>query len=154
MTFTYLGNVKTRFELKELYRKLARELHPDFGGSTEEMIQLNNEFDYLFGRVETTKQEKASTETADDYMEVIKHLIHIPEINIELCGTWLWITGNTKPVKELLKEAGFKFAGKKKAWYWHAGEYRKRSKRKLSLDEIRLLYGTNEIEKEEREKIA
>ncbi len=154
MIINYLKGVGTRQELKNLYKDLAKKLHPDFGGSTEAMIQLNNEFDYLFNRVGTTKQEKASPETAADYMEVIKHLVAIPGITIELCGTWLWITGDTKPVKDLLKAAGFKFAAKKTAWYWHAGPYRKRSNRKLSLSEIRAFYGSKEIDKENRTQIA
>jgi hypothetical protein len=154
MTVTFLKAAKTLTELKELYRKLAKEHHPDFGGSHEAMCKLNNEFEYLYGRLPKTKAEEASTETASEYMEVVKNLIAIPGITIELCGTWLWVTGETKPVKELLKVAGFKFAGKKVAWYWHSGEYRKRSRRKLSMEEIRALYGSKELEKEERERIA
>ncbi len=154
MTITYLKEAKTLTELKELYRSLAKIHHPDFGGSHAAMVKLNNEFEYLYDRLPKTKGEEASPETAADYIEVVKNLIAIPGITIELCGTWLWVTGETKPVKELLKVAGFKFAGKKAAWYWHSGKYRKRSKRKLSLEEIRDLYGSREIEKEEREKLA
>lgn len=154
MFIRYLKDASTRQELKNHYKDFAKKLHPDFGGSNEAMIQLNREFEYLFDILEATKQEKTSPETAADYMEVIKHLITIPGIKIELCGTWLWITGNTKPVKDLLKDASFKFAGKKKAWYWHAGPYRKRSKRSLSLLEIRALYGSEEINKEERAQLA
>lgn len=154
MFIRYLKDASTRQDLKNLYKEWAKKLHPDFGGSNEAMIILNNEFEYLFNRVGTTKQEKASPETAADYMEAIKHLIAIPGIKIELCGTWLWITGDTKPVKELLKAAGFKYASKKQAWYWQAGSYRKRSRRKLSLPEIRALYGSEEIDKEERTQIA
>ncbi len=154
MKIVYLKDCSTRQELKNRYKALARELHPDFGGTTENMIQLNNEFDYLFDRVTTTKQEQSSPETAKQYMEVVQHLIAIPGITIELCGTWLWITGDTKPVKELLKAAGFRFAGKKAAWYWHAGDYKKRSRRKLSLTEIRALYGSEELEKQERAQVC
>ena len=88
-------------------------------------------------------------------MQIIKDIIFIPGIKIELCGTWLWVTGDTKPVKDLLSAAGFKFAGKKIAWYWHGNKkYRKKSKRKLSLEEIRDLYGSEQIQKKERQKIA
>jgi len=154
MNITFLKNVTTRYELKKAYKELARQLHPDFGGTTENMIQLNNEFEYLFTRLETTKQENASNEIASDYMEKIQDLLHVPGIEIELIGNWLWITGDTKPVKDTLKAAGFKYSGKKVAWYWYPGKYRKRSKRKLSLEEIRSLYGSQAIDKDEKEQIA
>lgn len=38
-------------------------------------------------------------------------------IEIELVGSWIWVSGNTYPVKEQLKEAGIFWAGKKKKWY-------------------------------------
>ena len=150
MRIDYLKAATTRKELKELYREMAKKHHPDKGGDTEAMKKINLEFEYLFDRLPTTKQEQASPETAAEYMKIISDIIAIPGIYIELCGTWVWVTGNTKPIKDMLKAAGFKFAGKKAAWYWHSGKYRKRSKKKLSMQEIRDLYGSTTIEKEER----
>jgi len=152
MTIKFFKGVNTLEELKNRYRKLAKEYHPDMGGSHEDMVQINNEFEYLFDRVGKTKQEENSSETAAEYMEIVKNIIHLPDIEIELCGTWLWVTGNTYPVKDELKAAGFKFAGKKKAWYWHSGDYKKRSRKKLSMNEIRSLYGSQKIEADEEDK--
>jgi len=157
MEIKYLEGVKNLQELKNLYRELAKKHHPDHGGDTKTMQKINAEFEYLFNRLPKTKQEEAAEkagETAADYMQVVENIIFIPGIKIELCGTWLWVTGDTRPVKEQLKTAGFKFAPKKIAWYWHGGKYRKRSKRKLSMKEIRDLYGSEELEKRERQKVT
>jgi len=154
MTIRFLKGISTRTELKQAYRRLSKKLHPDVGGNHEDMVQLNLEFEYLFSRVSTTKQEKASPETASQYMEVVEKINFLPGIKIELCGTWLWVTGDTKPVKDQLKAAGFKFSGKKVAWYWKAGTYRKFGRKVLSLDEIRSYYGSQEIETEKRAAIS
>ena len=66
----------------------------------------------------------------------------MPGVNVEVCGSWIWATGNTKAYKSALKELGFKWASRKSAWYFHVGPYRKRSKSELSLDEIRRRFGS------------
>jgi|BioPla2DNA2_1021312.scaffolds.fasta_scaffold189662_1 curved DNA-binding protein CbpA len=155
MTINYFKGIDNLQDLKNLYRELAKKHHPDHGGDNETMKKINAEFEYLFNTLPKTKGEKASEQTATDYIKVVENIIHIPDIKIEIIGTWIWITGNTKPVKEELKKAGFKFAPKKVAWYWHGQKkYRKRSKKKLSMEEIRNLYGSEELEKKERKKIA
>lgn len=39
-------------------------------------------------------------------------------VEFEVIGSWVWATGDTKPVKDSLKAAGFHFSAKKSAWYW------------------------------------
>jgi predicted solute-binding protein len=59
-----------------------------------------------------------------------------------LVGAWIWVTGNTRPNKEILKAAGFLFASKKVAWYFRTAEYKVSKGGKKSLDEIREKYGS------------
>ncbi len=154
MKIRFLNAATCKSELKKLYKQLAKELHPDMGGSHAEMVQLNNEFEYLFTRLPETKQEQASQETAQDFMDVVQGIAAIPGIYVELCGTWLWVTGETRAAKDQLKAIGFRWASKKQAWFWHAGPYRKRGKRQLSLPEIRNIYGSERIEGPEREALT
>ena len=42
--------------------------------------------------------------------------------------------------KEVLKNLKFRYAQKKQAWYYHTEPYRKKSKRELTLDEIRDMF--------------
>ncbi len=72
-------------------------------------------------------------------------------MNIEIIGSWLWLTGETKQYKEYLKENGFRFSASKVAWYWHHGEYYKKNGKRFGLDEIRQMWGTRDVKKDGEE---
>lgn len=48
--------------------------------------------------------------------------------------------------KEAFKALGFKFSGKKKAWYYHEDTYRKLTRYKWTLDMIRKRFKGEELE--------
>lgn len=159
----WFHNPQTAEELKEQYRKLAMQHHPDRGGILENMQEINNEYDALFPRLkdvhksakgEVYTAKTPTTEAPEEFRHIIDALFKMENITIELCGSWLWITGNTKPHAEKLKSMKFKWAPKKSAWYFHHGAYRKRSKDTVSLDKIREMYGSARIGKEEVLQIA
>ena len=156
MTYRFFNPVpKTVEELKSMFRKLAFTHHPDRGGNVEDMKTVNNEYDELFARLKDTHAaadgtaytaKESTAETAADFRDIIEKLIHIPEINIELCGRWLWISGNTYAAREELKAAGCRYASKKRMWYWHFEEDgTDRPHKAVSMDRIRELYGSEEI---------
>lgn len=135
---TYFNNINTLEELKKAYRKLAIKLHPDRGGDSNEFIRMKDEYDKLFSRLNTSK------ETNETYSNIIDALISY-DLDIEIIGTWIWIQGDTKPIKEKLKELKFRWSGKKQAWYWHDGEYKKRNRKNYSLDEIRSMHDSKKV---------
>lgn len=155
----YFTNCKTAEELKKEYRQLAKQLHPDLGGDTEEFKVMQNEYEIMWERLknihinsEGETYTKETTETPQEFINIINVLIKLNDIEVEICGSWLWITGNTKAHKDILKQLKFRWANKKQAWYYHTEPYRKKSKRELSLDEIRELFGSQQYKaKEERE---
>ena len=85
--------------------------------------------------------------------EMLQKVIHLSDITIEIIGNWIWISGNTYQYRKELKEMGFKFAGQKKCWYWHSETFRKKSRKKLSMNDIRNYYGSTEVETEGRKRL-
>lgn len=150
----WFSNPHTLEELKKQYKQLAMKHHPDLGGNTADMQEINNEYDLLFAKLKNThataegKTYTTNTETAEtpeEFKNIINALINLEGINIELCGSWLWVTGNTREHKETLKGLKFRWSKSKCAWYYHTADYKKASKKTYSLDEIRDLYGSETI---------
>jgi len=66
----YFNRTETLEELKSEYRRLALEYHPDRGGKTETMQEINAEFDLMFRILEKKTPRKtadAETETPNEY---------------------------------------------------------------------------------------
>lgn len=67
----WFNNPQTLEELKQQYKKLALKHHPDLGGNTADMQEINNEYDLLFAKLKNThktvdgKTYTASTETTE-----------------------------------------------------------------------------------------
>ena len=152
----YFTTCKTAEEAKQEYKRLARELHPDCNkdhDTTAEFQRMQADFEAVWTRLKNIHVNadgetytKETSETATQYMDIINKLLHVPGIVIELCGSWLWVSGNTKPAKEDLKALHFKWSGKKSAWYFHFEPYKKRSKVERSMEDIRNMYGSERFQ--------
>ena len=144
----YFTNINTLDELKAAYRRLSMKHHPDRGGDTATMQEINAEHDELFERLK--KQHNASadefhqtTETPEEFREIIELLLRLEGLTVELCGSWLWIGGDTRQHNETLKDAGCRWSNNKKLWYWHhAEEGRKWRRGKATMSDIRTKYGS------------
>lgn len=135
-------------ELKKMYRKLALKNHPDCGGSTETMKEVNAEYDTLFQRLKNVHMnkdgktyEKETNEAPDEFKNIINALIKMQGVNIEVIGSFIWLSGNTKQYKEAIKSLGFKWHSKKECWYKAPEGYRRSGNKQYSMDDIRDMYG-------------
>lgn len=149
----YFEHCKTLDELKKEYRRLAMQHHPDVGGDLETMKAVNNEyaarFEVLKGQhnaraaADETGKTSTTTEAPEEFIAIIEKLLRLDGLEVELCGSWLWIGGNTREHKEALKAAGCRWSSSKKLWYWrHAEDGHRWHKGNKTMSQIRNKYGS------------
>lgn len=157
----YFENISTLEELRKQYKELLKLHHPDNGGNLEIMQEINTEYDRMFKILKDRHEnnyssDKSSTNTDYNSMkydfaedeklrEMLNKIIQFDNIDIELVGAWIWLSGNTYAHKKDLKELGFKWASQKKMWYWHSEIFKKKSRKTLSMDDIRNYYGSTRV---------
>lgn len=153
----YFEGVKTLEELKKAFIRLMKENHPDKGGKAEVCVAIQDEFakvsEMLAAGISPESKEK---ELSEELMNVISALSGIVGIEIELCGTWLWISGNTKENRELLKALKCRWSPNKGQWYFREEKQGGRRWRKGSIDmeEIRFKYGSEKVHGERRQTLC
>ena len=140
-----LANDITPDTVKLAYKRACNKYHPDKGGSDEMMKAINQAY-------QTLKEFEGSLESGDlnypdELNEAINNIINLPGVFIEVCGAWIWVTGETKQHAKALGKNGAKFfyASKKKAWYFRPSDWKSASRGKFSLDEIRAKHGSNSV---------
>ena len=167
--FIEMYNANTMEELKKAYKEYAFRYHPDMGGSTSDMQELNNLYETLREKLlknmdtESYDYKNYSRESASAYMDMIYDIVHIVGLHIEITGTWIWL--NTDDISEddykYLYSIGFRWSKAKKLMYKDMTKtieqmdemYRNRRKHKgKSMDSIRSTYGSVKIDIEDTTK--
>ena len=89
-------SIRTLEELKKAYHRLCLKLHPDVGGSDEEMKILNAEYETLFERVKNIHvnkdgetYERETDETPEEFQTLIAELLKLDGIEIEIIGCFV-----------------------------------------------------------------
>ena len=144
----YFTNCKTLEELKQTYKKLAIKNHPDVGGDENVMKEINKEYDEVFPRLKNIHVNKdgkmyehETNEAPDEFRNIIEALMKMQGVHAEIIGSFIWVTGDTRPHKEALKQLGFKWHSKKNCWYKAPEGYKRMGKKQYSMDEIKEMYG-------------
>lgn len=155
---------------RSVYHKLAKQLHPDHGGDLETMKNLNNDYAaFLAGTAKAeaytrqTEAHAAGKRSAADFhdmneverllFEKIRTILNLSgSLVVELCGLWVWVSGDTKPVKDQIKAAGFNWSPDKRSWYY-AG-VPSFNRHHWSMDAIRNHYGSTQFKNSEETSIV
>lgn len=140
--------INTIAELRTKYRQLLKKYHPDNpGGSVEITQEINKEYDEIFDLLNKKSTETGETQFTEEenqqFKEILNTIINF-NMTIQIIGNWIWAFDSYMYRKEL-KELGFTYASKKKAWIWHSGEYKRHHKKEIPLDTIRTKYGAETV---------
>lgn len=146
--------------IKHMYRLACSKYHPDRNPAGLEMMKLVNTAyealqDVLNGSQfdASIKNEKEGAETyGDEINNAINAIINLG-LNIEICGSWIWVSGDTRPHKDVLKGAGFKWAPKKAMWHFRPADYKSFSRGKWDMDKIRDVHGSLTIKPKSYQRI-
>lgn len=157
-------------QIKQAYKRMIQKYHPDRNAAGLHIAQAINAA-YLFLK-ELNKEGKLDsyfTRMAEEFQEnkkqgnpgiaevlsvAINKIIHIPGITIEVCGIWVWVSGDTKPIKDQLKQAGFLWHSKKGMWYFRPEESKYRRSKGFDMETIRMRYGSTTLRPEELKELS
>ena len=141
-------------EAKKKFKKLCVELHPDNKetGNSEAFKRMFSEFQNLSEGTGTNETNETKIEMSEKMQNVILELSKYDFINMFICGSWLWISGNTFQIKEKLKELECKFAPNKKMWFYT--EIKSSGRGNMNIEEIKNKYGSKEISKSYQKKLS
>jgi len=140
----------TLAEIKADYRILSKKHHPDLGGSDEIFKIIGLEYEQLLHlfvhNMYTTQSEKVGKEFKFDdfqYVAILRKILTF-DIEIDIIGTWIYAFKSID-YRTQLKELGFFFSGKHKAWIYNGGFHGRYSKNKLTTDDVKDKWGSIKV---------
>lgn len=153
--------------LRASYKRLLIKYHPDNNtqDTTGMMQEINAEYDLLFQKLKDTYEHSEDYEKQTDRQKqaydwekdkqlraIIAALSKFAGLEIELCGTWVYVRGETYPYRKELKVLGMNYNRQKKCWIIHFDDYYKYHKKSVSMSHIRDKYGSVIIQTDAREE--
>lgn len=162
----FFDDVRDLVELRRRYFELVKNYHPDRNQDknekelkrlTELMQEINGEYEKLAKKLPKERgvdfENEEDRENEFNISEIYKDIINAVQsydlIKIELIGSWVWVSGNTYPIRKELKAAGFLFAPVKKMWYWRPGDQKfYPGYESENIDKIRNKYGSSVIDRD------
>lgn len=91
------------------------------------------------------------SDRAVDWSAVRAELDHIKSkleplnVDAEICGNWVWLSGNTEKHKHYLKNLGFRYSNSKEMWFYippSLPDTEKNGDQEYTMDDIRQRHGS------------
>ncbi len=142
-----LSAAADQLAIKTAYRKACIKYHPDRNPAGLEMMKAVNVayrflVDIVYNGLERPITDEVNTDFGDELNAAINAVINLSGVIIEVCGAWVWLTGDTRPHKDTLKAAGYWWACKKSAWYFRPQDHKSHNKGDWDMNKIRDTYGS------------
>ena len=156
-TIFYFKHLKTVEEIKAHYRNLAKENHPDLGGNSEIMKEINGQYQAALkscdGQRSEGREYKYKPDIEQELMDKLFELLKLRDLEIALIGYWIWVSGDTKRNRNALKETGLQWNSKRKRWYYKPKEWRRTYQSKGNLADLASKYGYRGFQTAKEEKM-
>lgn len=114
----------------------------------EEMLQsIKAEYSTLMNVLTPSQPDEPVKEraTVSEKIKELQEKVNPEGLHLEICGTWLWVTGKTYQVKDALKELGFRYSANKLSWYYRQDDHRSSNQAPVPLEMIREKYGVTAV---------
>jgi len=160
-TLNISGEINPKI-VKTARNTMAAQYHPDIVGDagTPMMKLINEAYETLKDYAGNIFVAADQIDYAAEVMARINAIIHIEEITVEVCGSWVYVHGTqassvserSKEINTMIKTAGFIWNNKKGLWYtMPKSEFKKyRGKKRASHSEIQEKYGSETLKKKSR----
>jgi len=142
--------------VKAAYRAAAMKYHPDRNpGGLHMMQSINAAMDVITASAFADCAVKDYSESyADDLMAAINSVCELSGVIVEVCGSWVWLSGNTREHKDAIKAAGFWWSSPKSMWYFRPADYKSYNRKSTEMDTIRTKYGSQAYKSAGRNRIS
>lgn len=157
MNLLNLSGTTTQKDIAKAYKKAAIKYHPDRNPAGAEIMKAINEAYEFLKKLDKdvtfdTSEEAQPHDYGDELASVLNALFALAGLDIEICGNWVWIGGDTKTHKETLKELGCKWAKKKKMWFYRPDDYKSKNRIAWSMEQIRDNHGSKTVKRGSKRK--
>jgi hypothetical protein len=146
----YFASCNTLDDAKLAYKTFAKILHPDINKSetaTADFQEMCNQFDSF--QPKKLKFEKEMNEfNGAEYRTVLEQLWKLDGVIVEICGSYLWLSGETK--KHLFQIKAIEspmfekpmWAKNKEMWFFKPKGYKSQNRKVFDINQIRAKYGS------------
>ena len=145
-------------ETKAAYRKMSLQYHPDICAGGEHMQKMINNAYEVLKDFQGSIGSGQSSELSQVMADTLSALVHIEGLDLEICGSWVWVGGNTYPNRSALTAAGLRFSGSKKRFYLNpdkkSGGKKKWYGKSRTMDQIRQAHGSRKVSNQYRPAIG